>query len=157
MSPNRAHITKLTERGILFSGRVINRKQEINKLVIPSLVSNEDEGDNVKTSPTAKQFLCSECNRFQKSKNSLRAHIYKYHSGRDAGQEHKCEICDQVYKLKGGLIVHMRNKHGKNAVPVICIDCGKEYPNKMAHYKHVYAKHKHRITNKDQSIIVKTV
>ncbi|KAF4519403.1 hypothetical protein B566_EDAN008711 [Ephemera danica] len=139
------------------------RKQDLSNAVPPMWVWNAAEEKLEKVVPgsasgkkSTKLYNCNTCNRPHKSKNSLRAHIYKYHSGKDVGQEHKCSVCDKVYKLKGGLLVHMENVHGKNAVTVTCIDCGKQYKNKMAHYKHVYAKHRHRITNKASATIIIT-
>ena len=94
---------------------------------------------------------CETCGKMMR-KGSLKNHnkfCSRLHEQIPDGRpEYPCEFCDQVYKTKGSLIIHIGRKH-ENKQLHLCSSCPASFFAKADLERHMYSQHKVNISKRE--------
>ena len=91
-----------------------------------NMMEVDNNVDNVKN------YMCTECNKSYKHRNSLVKHL-KCHNN----EQYMCNICDKTFNYSANLTRHIVSKHSKSTVEYKCGLCRISFSYSFTLKKHL--------------------
>jgi KRAB domain-containing zinc finger protein len=102
--------------------KTINSKNAISIDCSKSPNNSNSIATKIQTKTDKKPYKCNKCEKKYSMPNSLRVHIWRYHSG---SKEYSCNQCDKKFNISSSLKSHMRIHSGEK--PFSCSKCDKKF------------------------------